>query len=276
MNDPHTTDHAASHRRHPLPPPGHVTPADTLRWIAAGWKTFIANPGTWIVQTLVLIAVLFALAAAVGFIPTFGPLLAPLVLQLVFPMLVAGMVTGVHAQHQGEPLRVAHLFEGARRHSGNLLMVGFFYVLGGLAAALVAVLVGSSAAVTGMLVGLLGSIGLASGVALLSAALWPVLLILLLMALWFAPPLVVLQNVSPLDAMKLSLRACISNLGSFIVLGFVIYLLTWFAMLPFALGVLVLVPVLAGALYAAWQDTFAPHAPQPTPTLPGPTAPPAE
>jgi len=67
---------------------------------------------------------------------------------------------------------------------------------------------------------------------------------------------VMLQDVSPLDAMKLSARACLSNLTSFIVLGFILYVLTWIAMLPAGLGMLVWVPVLAGAMHTAWQDTF--------------------
>ncbi|HJV28426.1 MAG TPA: BPSS1780 family membrane protein [Aromatoleum sp.] len=253
-----TSNASANHhrRRHPLPHPGHVTPAQTLQWLAAGWKTFAASPGLWILQTLALTAILFTLAFVIGVIPTYGPLLAPLVLQMLFPMLVAGMISGAHALDQGQPLQFAYLFDGARRHPGNLLMIGFFCVLGGLLAALIAIVVGSSAAVTGVIVGSLGNIGLGSSVALLSLALWPVFLVLLLMALWFAPTLVMLQNVSPLDAIRLSLRAGVSNLASFIVLGFILYLLAWFAMLPFGLGVLVLIPVLAGALHAAWKDTF--------------------
>ena len=38
--------------------------------------------------------------------------------------------------------------------------------------------------------------------------------------------------------------------------GVLIYVLIWVAMLPAGLGVLVLVPVLAGTLYASFQDVF--------------------
>jgi hypothetical protein len=248
MTDPNASASTAPRRRHPLPQPGQVTPAHTLQWLVAGWTTFLASPGTWIIQTLILIVILSAL----GFVPLLGWALAPLAL----PVLVAGMLAGARALDQGEPLRIDHLFDGVRRHAGNLLMIGGFHLLGALLAALIAAAVGSSAALTGMLVGAFAGVGLAAGGVMLAVAVFTVLWVLLLMALWFAPALVMLQDVSPLDAMKLSARACLSNLTSFIVLGFILYVLTWIAMLPAGLGMLVLVPVLAGALHAAWQDTF--------------------
>jgi hypothetical protein len=84
-----------------------------------------------------------------------------------------------------------------------------------------------------------------------------------MMALWFAPALVMLHEVAPLDAMRLSARACFHNLLAFIVLAALLYVLVWVAMIPAGLGMLVLVPVIAGALYAAWKETFSPLLPAP-------------
>jgi uncharacterized membrane protein len=56
--------------------------------------------------------------------------------------------------------------------------------------------------------------------------------------------------------MKISLSACFGNFGAFVVLGVLIYVLIWVAMLPAGLGVLVLIPVFAGTLYASYQDVF--------------------
>ena len=52
------------------------------------------------------------------------------------------------------------------------------------------------------------------------------------------------------------------------VLAALLYVLVWVAMIPAGLGMLVLVPVIAGALYAAWKETFSPlllPAPEDTP-----------
>jgi uncharacterized membrane protein len=148
------------------------------------------------------------------------------------------------------------------------MLVGGFHLLGALLAALIAAAIGGSAALTGMIVGSAPGAGVAAGGVMLGVLVFTVLWVLLMMALWFAPALVMLHDVAPLDAMLLSARACFHNLLAFIVLAALLYVLTWVAMIPFGLGMLVLIPVIAGALYAAWKETFAallPALPPPPP-----------
>ena len=107
----------------PLPPPpapGDVAPGHALQWISAGWRLFMQAPGTWAVQALIFIIVITAL----GFLPVLGWAAAPIAL----PVLVAGMLAGAQALDRGQALRVDHLFEGLRRHPGNLLLVGVFHL----------------------------------------------------------------------------------------------------------------------------------------------------
>lgn len=244
------------HRHHPLPTPASVTPAQALRWLATGWRIFTANPGVWVVQALIL----FVILAALGFLPFLGWAAAP----VAFPLLVGGLLAGAHAVEQGQPLRIDHLFEGLRRHPGNLLMVGGFHLLG----TLIAAAVGGSALFAGGAAAGLGGVGFAAGGLMLGVLVFSLLSALLVMALSFAPALVMLQNVAPLDAMKLSALACLRNLLTFGLLAVMLYVLVWLALIPAGLGMLVLVPVLAGALLAAWRDTFA-QAPALAAPLPG-------
>ncbi len=248
MTDPTAPDSAPPRRRPALPRPGTVTPELTLGWLAAGWRMLVADPVVWVVQTVILILIL----AALGFIPFLGWAVAPIAL----PVLLGGMLAGAAAHHRGERVRIDHLFEGLRRHAGNLLMIGLFHLLGALLAALVAAAIGSSAALTGVVVGAFAGAGVAAGGVMLAVAVFTVLWVLLVMALSFSPALVMLQDVAPLDAMKLSAHACLSNLLTFLLFGLMLYVLTWIAMLPAGLGMLVLVPVAVGAIHAAWQDTF--------------------
>ena len=101
----------------------------------------------------------------------------------------------------------------------------------------------------------------AGNLLLVGVVVFTVLWALLMMALWFAPALVMLHEMAPLDAMRLSARACIHNLLAFLILAALLYVLLWVAMLPAGLGMLVLIPVIACALYAAWKETFAPQLP---------------
>ena len=263
----------------PPPAPGDVAPGHALNWLAEGWRLFMKAPGPWVIQALIF----FVIIAALGMLPFLGWAAAPVAL----PVLVAGMLSGAQALDRGEPLRIDALFDGIRRHAGNLLLVGAFHLLGLLLAAMVAAAIGGSAALTGMAVGAMAGMGMAAGGMMLGVVAFTVLWALVMMAMWFAPALVMLHEVAPLDAMKLSVRACVHNLLAFIVLAALLYVGVWVAMIPAGLGMLVLIPVIAGALYAAWKETFspllalpkpdlAPAAPvaEPAPEEPGPLAPP--
>ncbi|TDN48633.1 putative membrane protein [Azoarcus indigens] len=233
--------------RHVLPEIKPAAPGDALRWLATGWELFLRSPGTWLLQTLVLILILLALG------------MVPVAVPVAFPLLAAGMVASAQRVERGEKLRVDHLFDGLRRHAGNLLLVGAFHLLGALFAALIAAAIGGSAMLTGAIVGALTGVGLATGGVMFGMLVFTVLWIMLMMALWFAPALVMLQDVAPLDAMKLSAQACFGSLLTFIIFAVMLYVLVWVAMIPAGLGMLLLVPVIAGAQLAAWRDLFSPR-----------------
>ncbi|MBL8438451.1 MAG: hypothetical protein JNM61_09655 [Zoogloeaceae bacterium] len=237
---------AAPHDRHPHP--RDLPPGKGLEWLAAGWRLLVLAPGVWIAQALLFIVVLFAL----GLVPFLGWA----AVLVAFPVLSAGMVAGAAELAAGRSIRIDHLFEGLRRHPGNLLLVGLFYLLGGILAGLIAAAIGSSAALTGYILGALAGLGLAVGGVMLASVIFTVLWLGLIMALWFSPALVLLHDVAPLEAMRLSVSACVGNLLCFALLAAILYVLIWLAMLPAGLGTLILIPVMAGALYASYRDTF--------------------
>ena len=76
------------------------------------------------------------------------------------------------------------------------------------------------------------------------------------MAIWFAPALVFFNNMQPVEALKASFEACMKNVLAFLVYGLIVLVLAFFAALPVGLGFLVLIPVLAGSVYAAYRDVF--------------------
>lgn len=225
-----------------------VPPARALDWLAHGWRLFVRDPGVWLAQSVILLVVL----AAVGVVPLIGWA----VVIVSFPILAAGMVYGAAVTARGGRPGVAMIFEGLRQQPARLAIVGVCYLVGALFALMISLGVGASAALTGYLVGTLAGFGLGVGGMVLASAVFSVLWVVLVMALWFAPALVMLRAVAPLEAMRLSLRACLANLLTFALLALLLYVLVWVAMLPAGLGMLVLSPVMAGALYRAYHDVF--------------------
>lgn len=227
-----------------------VPVSHVIEWFSTGWKLFMRAPGVWVIQTLIFIA----LSVMLGIVPVLGQLVVP----MAFPVFCAGMIYGCELlSREGAPtegkLEITHLFEGLRQNTGNLIVLGGCYLMGGGIMLLIALMIGGSGALLGLLVGKLSAV---FGGMVLFGLMFYLLWIMLIMALWFAPALVMLGGVAPLEALILSVRACTRNLPACIVTGVVLYIAIWLAMVPAGLGILVLMPVIAGAVYASYRDVF--------------------
>lgn len=232
------------------------------QWIADGFSLFRRNPAMWIALTLVL----GAMWAGSLIIPLIGPLL----FNLFLPMFFAGMLAGCRALEAGEPLQLNHLFIGFREQTVPLVTVGGVYLVGTVvvlgivllfsgSSMLPAVMEGKGAADPETLRAAVRSllIGLAAG----AAAYLP-----LIMALWFAPPLVLFERTAPVEALRLSFVACLRNTVPFLVYGLALVGLWLVITLPAAFGPLgaVLVfglliasmPVMVCSVYASYRDVF--------------------
>jgi uncharacterized membrane protein len=82
------------------------------------------------------------------------------------------------------------------------------------------------------------------------------LLLPMIMAIWFAAPLVVFHEHGAWDAMKGSFAGCLKNILPFLWYSVVFTLLAVVASLPLMLGWLALGPVLAASLYTAYRDIY--------------------
>ena len=82
------------------------------------------------------------------------------------------------------------------------------------------------------------------------------LLLLASVLFWFVGTLVALGGVGPWNAIRLSARAALNNLGALLVFSLLLVPFGILAMIPMGLGLLVLLPVLSGASYASFDDVF--------------------
>ena len=79
----------------------------------------------------------------------------------------------------------------------------------------------------------------------------------LYMAPWFAPSLIVFNDLKPVAALKASFFGCMKNIVPFLIYGVVLLVLCLVAAIPLALGFLVLGPVAIASIYTGYKDVFA-------------------
>jgi hypothetical protein len=220
----------------------------------------------WLALTMLL--------AALWVVSFIIPVLGPLLFNLLSPALFAGLMLGCRALENGEPLEIAHLFAGLKRHAAPLVTVGGVYLVGTVVVVgIVLVVAGGSdlPAVLSKQDADIEALRAAARSMALAFAVGAIVYLPLLMLIWFAPMLVVFKGLPPVAAMKLSFTACVANTAPFLVYGLAI-LLAWFVIsLPAALGavgsLLVIalfaasIPVLICSVYASYQDIFGSRAP---------------
>jgi len=217
-------------------------------WITAGWDLFKRQAGMWI--ALVLVA--FVIFVVLAFIPFVGSLAS----FILTPVFGAGVVIGCRAIEEGRELEIGHLFAGFKEKLGPLATVGAIYLGSAIVIALVVGLA-TGTSIMGLAAGGGSAATLAAFMTLLLAALVMLALMLpVMMAVWFAAPLVVFHDKGAVDAMKESFTGCLRNIVPFLVYGVVMLALGVLASIPLGLGWLVLGPVLAASLYTSYKDIY--------------------
>ena len=245
----------------PFIPGGRVV--DTGRgatWFSEAFDLFKKNPGIWIANFIILIVILCVLLVV--------PFLGHLIISILGPVFVGGLMLGCHALANGGEFEIEHLFAGFKQKTAKLILLGVFYLIGNFVimvviGALGVVIIGG-AGLTGMMAGGAGSSSMMSAMMLGGFGIGFLLVMLialaltipLLMAIWFAPALVALQNLEPLDAMKVSFHACLKNFVPFLIYGVVSFVLAIVASIPFGLGWLVLGPMIIATIYTSYRDIF--------------------
>lgn len=221
-------------------------------WVKQGYAMFMKSPLLWIVLLLICLVA----AVACSSVPVVGE---PLV-SLLMPVVLVGLMTGCRALQQDEELELTHLLSGFHRHTTQLVSLGGIALISQFVIFGLMMLVGGSA-----LVGILMSgqpdpdpavvMEAVSGAGL-AVLIGVTLFSLLLMAMQFAPLLVYFDDVKPLQAMKLSVRAFLNNIGAMLVYGMTFAFLAILASIPMMLGWLILLPLVFTTLYASYVDIF--------------------
>ena len=230
-------------------PTGRTVPTGNgWTWIADAWTLFRAAAGTWIGIVLVL-AVIFMVLAIL-------PLIGPVASFVLGPVFTGGLVIASRNAEQGR-MAFADAFAGFKHRFGTLAAVGLIYLVGIVGILFLTTIV-TGVGMFGVLGGAttpdqLASFGLTLALALLIMF---GLMLPLVMAIWFAPALIVFNDLGAAEAMKASFFGCLKNMLPFLLYGIVVMIASVIASIPLLLGWLVLGPVLVASIYTSYRDIY--------------------
>ena len=226
-------------------------------WWRTGWRYFAAAPWMWIGLAIAFFAILILVSIV--------PLIGSVASTVLSPVLAAGLMAACAAQDRGGAPSFNHLFAGFGDRLMPLIVVGLLYLVGTMIiVAIVVAIIVATAGLSGFAAlwsddpmqvgfGMLAALGAGAFFAVLVGTLFA---LPLMMACWFAAPLVMLRNDEPVNAMKASFAACLVNIWPMTVYGLVGIALMIAATIPFGLGWFVLCPVIATSIYASYKDIF--------------------
>jgi len=227
-------------------------------WIVAAFHLFAKAPMMWIALNLIL--------AALWLTSFVIPFLGAVVFNLFSMVLFAGLLMACLAAERGEPLRVTYLLAGFSLNTRALVFVGGVYLAGQLLVTGVVWLNLDPKILELIKPGTIPGPETASAV--IQGLRVPLLIAMLLytpllMAIWFAPALIIFENLSAPDALRQSFKACMINTLPMLIYGLALFLLLSIATIPFFLGLLVLMPVTFCSVYTSYKDIFCGQSPVP-------------
>lgn len=232
--------------------PVSVPASHAVAWVLMGWEYFKKAPTAWIAVTIIWVGGSLLLSL----IP-----LASMLVNLVFPVLVAGMMLGCAAIERGERFIISHLFDGFRLpQSGRLITLGAFNIVITLVAIMLigilfSMLVGGSSEITDPQE-LQAAIMADETSGLLLLLILMALLLPVIMAFWFAPLLIAIDNKQVVESLKLSFSACLRNAWPLLVYALLFLPLFIISIFLMGLGFLVVIPMIYASLYASYKDIF--------------------
>jgi uncharacterized membrane protein len=77
-----------------------------------------------------------------------------------------------------------------------------------------------------------------------------------MMMVWFAPALIVINKMPLFKAMAMSFKACLVNMLPFLIYSIVMGILFCIASIPLGLGFLVMIPVMYASIFTSYRDIF--------------------
>lgn len=221
-------------------------------WIAEGFSLFAKSPGIWIVNMIIF----FIITGIIALLPFIS-----IANYILGPIFTGGLMRGTHTLDTGGTYEVNHLFVGFSEKGSKLATLGALQlgilILYGLALVILGLIFFGFAALLGQngadadIDTVMTSVAFIAFIPLLFIS-----LLLLGMAFWLSPQLVMLHDLEAFAAIKMSFIGSWRNILPIVVFAIIIIIFMIIAMIPLGLGLLVMWPVFIAATYVAWKDIF--------------------
>jgi uncharacterized membrane protein len=217
-------------------------------WLGESFRLFRGAPLVWIGLCAGWIALTFGLMVV--------PLIGMVASNFLQPVFFASFAITAYKQSQGEPIRFNDLFTGFRRNVRALINLGALLLLAQLAILVVMAMLGLPTANAGE-----RDVSITEYVEMLRGKEWILAVGFLLTALvkgavWFAPPLIAFHGMTTTQAMRWSLYAAIANIGAMMVYGTVLLGLFLIGLIPWALGLILVIPLTAISTFVGYREVF--------------------
>ena len=226
-------------------------------WISHSIQLLQRNPMFGIGGALgSMLVVLIALT-----LPLFGPLIAVALL----PVMLAGYMRLCRALEQNESADLSLLLAGFKQHTRSLVALGAFLMLGMFFISALMVFVGgdSFSALMEQVHGaqdvqvLMDALAGADSQVSLAILLGFSLMLVLIAAWQYAPILVFFSGIPPWLALQASFLGTLRNILPYTVYSLIMQVLAMLlGILPFGLGMLVLLPLGLASLYVSYRNIF--------------------
>lgn len=233
----------------PLPPLTikQVPALNAITWTKKGFQLFRENPAMWIILFVIYLIIM----VPISMIPGIGSIAS----TLLAPVFAAGLMWGCQAITREQDLEINHLFAGFKKNTRQLILVGAIYMVSLLVIAVFVIMSLDKATIETMMKGQELNPAQA-GAMMLPLLIAMFFLVPVIMAYWFAPVLAGLHNLAAVDAMRLSFNACLRNILPFMLYGLIFMGLLVISIIPFGLGLVIVVPWMMTSLYASYADIF--------------------
>jgi uncharacterized membrane protein len=231
------------------------------KWVEAGWRDLMASPsigffygGAVVLASWVLVLLLLWADAAWAVLPAVAGFF------LVAPVIAAGLYETSRRRERGEETSLTHAFAGFRRNGPQLMMMGAALLLINLVWVRIA----------GLLFAVFFGLGFSPSIESLPAALLrsdqlvPFLVLgtgfgFVLATAAFAVgavsiPMLIDRDISALEAIVVSIRCTFDNWQAMAFWAGLIVVFTAIALVPFFLGLALVLPLVGHATWHAYRD----------------------